>query len=121
MKTLEEKVREFDDDAPDWQIADALNTPDVANGSRRVKVLASAALAVLMQHGDWPALKLAKDDTAIPVAARRAAILLHDAVTLSDGLDTTSDEGAHTYTACLNALSDANILAAGSLLALDDE
>jgi hypothetical protein len=111
MATLAERVAEFPAETPDWEIAAALNARDAAIPMIRQRIAASDARGVLMRTTEWPKLVLACDMTDIPAELRGACILLRDAITINDGVDTHEEAVALSAEACLAGLVLAGIIA----------
>lgn len=116
MATLAQRLAEPDvASLPDWQAADALNVPDVANGTRMRDVPTSDVRGMLLATGEWGAIVLLSRQTPsaqVPAEAVAAAITAIDTLSLTQTLEASKP----AFSAAMEAMI-AGLLAAGVLSA----
>ena len=76
-QSLADKVVVFTADDPDWQVAEALNSPDATdNGTKTVDAAVSDARAILMTSGGWGKIVLIAEGALNPVSDPQQALAL---------------------------------------------
>jgi hypothetical protein len=74
------KVAQFPSGMAEGDIADVLNAPDTTLPRKRVDVATSEAREILLSTGEWGAVVLAAENTAVPQQVRGACIVLRDTI-----------------------------------------
>lgn len=98
---LADRVKEQDVAAlPDWQVAEVLNTPDVANGLKRVPIPRKEAQTLMFGRGAWARLRLIADGRYALTGA------LPDAQTLLEAVLGAVDQLRREDTEVIDATSD---------------
>ena len=103
------KVAQFSGIA-EADVATALNAPDPSLPTKRSDVATNDAREILLSTGEWGAVILAAENTAVPAQVRGACIVLRDAITQTTAIR-ISDPAIYSATASLlNGLVSAEIL-----------
>ena len=116
------KVAQFSGIA-EADVATALNAPDPSLPTKRSDVATNDAREILLSTGEWGAVILAAENTAVPEQVRGACIVLRDAITQTTAIR-ISVPAIYSATAnLLNGLVSAEILTndtRNALMALAD-
>ena len=116
------KVAQFSGIA-EVDVATALNAPDPSLPTKRSDVATNDAREILLSTGEWGAVILAAENTAVPEQVRGACIVLRDAITQTTAIR-ISVPAIYSATAnLLNGLVSAEILTndtRNALMALAD-
>jgi len=104
-------------------VAAALNAPDPTLPKKRVDVATSEAREILLSTGEWGAVVLAAENTAVPEQVRGACIVLRDAITQTTAIRISVPAIYSATVNLLNGLISAEILTddtRNALMALAD-
>ena len=103
------KVEQFPGIA-EADVAAALNTPDPSLPTKRSDVATNDAREILLSTGEWGAVILAAEDTAVPEQVRGACIVLRDAITQTTAIRISVPAIYSATVNLLNGLVSAEIL-----------
>jgi hypothetical protein len=116
------KVAQFSGIA-EADVATALNAPDPSLPARRSDVATNDAREILLSTGEWGAVILAAENTAVPEQVRGACIVLRDAITQTTAIRISVPAIYSATVNLLNGLVSAEILTddtRNALMALAD-
>jgi hypothetical protein len=115
--TLAQKLSEPQfDGLPDWQVAEMLNAPDTAHGTRRMEVSPLIARRALQRRGEWVPLLHARTNTTLPDVIRTIASEIVEVLSPAEtaAIDMTDDVVFARVSAGLGALVANDILTAAA-------
>lgn len=116
------KVAQFSGIA-EVDVATALNAPDPSLPTKRSDVATNDAREILLSTGEWGAVILAAENTAVPQQVRGACIVLRDAITQTTAIRISVPAIYSATVNLLNGLVSAEILTddtRNALMALAD-
>lgn len=116
------KVAQFSGIA-EVDVATALNAPDPSLPTKRSDVATNDAREILLSTGEWGAVILAAENTAVPEQVRGACIVLRDAITQTTAIRISVPAIYSATVNLLNGLVSAQILTddtRNALMALAD-
>ena len=91
-------------------VAAALNAPDPSLPTKRSDVATNDAREILLSTGEWGAVILAAENTAVPEQVRGACIVLRDAITQTTAIRISVPAIYSATVNLLNGLVSAEIL-----------
>lgn len=111
MAILAEKVAEFPENMPDWEIANILNAPDPTLPQVWKLVPTAHARGYLMAfNGHWGDLKDARGNSNLTQTVRRVADKMYDALNMQDSIDLTNETYRTVVQNDLDTLVQAGVL-----------
>ena len=116
------KVAQFSGIA-EVDVATSLNAPDPSLPTKRSDVATNDAREILLSTGEWGAVILAAENTAVPEQVRGACIVLRDAITQTTAIRISVPAIYSATVNLLNGLVSAQILTddtRNALMALAD-